>query len=394
MARLVGIPPHKIADLDRSTNNNIEHQGIEFVTDCIVPWCTRLEQEANVKLFAPRAQGKVYTKLSVQSLMRGDSKSRAEFYRLMTQMGAMSINEVRALEDLNGIGAAGDARLVQLNQTTLEWLVENPDAKTGPPQRRRTCPTIRRHHPRPTSSACVPLRGCASREASMTVQFKAKGSRGEIWLYDQIGEDFWSGGGITDKQFQKELSALGNVSEISLRINSPGGDVFQGFAIYNMLKRHPANIVVDVDALAASIASIIAMAGDTIRMAKNAMMMIHNPQGMAYGDANEMVRVKALLDQIKGSLVDTYVDRTGQKGGDLANWMDDETWFTAESAVERGFADSVTRETTVNAFAPPHAFRNVPDAFKTRLRAAATPVLDLRRARITEQEQRVAAILR
>jgi HK97 family phage portal protein len=130
-ARWLGVPPHKIADLTRSTNNNIEHQGIEFVTDAIVPWAVRLEQEANAKLFGARAQGRVYTKLAVSALMRGDSKARAEFYRTMTQIGAMSINEVRELEDLNSIGAAGDAHLVQLNQTTLEYLVENPDAKAG-----------------------------------------------------------------------------------------------------------------------------------------------------------------------------------------------------------------------------------------------------------------------
>lgn len=132
-ARWLGVPPHKIADLTRSTNNNIEHQGIEFVTDAIVPWAVRLEQEANVKLFGARAQGRVYTKLAVSALMRGDSKARAEFYRVLVQIGAMSINEVRDLEELNGIGPAGDAHLVQLNQTTLEWLVENPGTKAGTP---------------------------------------------------------------------------------------------------------------------------------------------------------------------------------------------------------------------------------------------------------------------
>jgi phage portal protein BeeE len=124
VARWYGVPPHKIADLDRATNNNIEHQGIEFVTDAIVPWAVRLEQEANAKLFGARAQGRVYTKLNVSALMRGDSKSRADYYRAMTQMGAMSINEVRALEELNSIGPDGDTHLVQLNQTTLERLVE------------------------------------------------------------------------------------------------------------------------------------------------------------------------------------------------------------------------------------------------------------------------------
>lgn len=131
VARWYGVPPHKIADLDRSTNNNIEHQGIEFVTDAIVPWAVRLEQEVNLKLFGIRAQGRVYTKLMVNALMRGDAKSRAEYYRTMTQIGAMSINEVRELEELNTIGEAGDEHLVQLNQTTLEYLVENPDAKSN-----------------------------------------------------------------------------------------------------------------------------------------------------------------------------------------------------------------------------------------------------------------------
>lgn len=130
-ARWLGVPPHKIADLTRSTNNNIEHQSIEFVTDAIVPWATRLEQEANVKLVGARAQGRVYTKLQVNALMRGDSRARAEYYRAMLQLGVMSINEVRELEELNSIGPAGDAHLVQLNQTTLDYLVSNPGAKAA-----------------------------------------------------------------------------------------------------------------------------------------------------------------------------------------------------------------------------------------------------------------------
>jgi HK97 family phage portal protein len=133
ICRWFGVPPHKVADLERSTNNNIEHQGIEFVTDAIVPWCIRLEQEANVKLIGTRSMGRVYTKLVVAGLMRGDSKARAEYYKSMTQIGALTINQVLALEDMNGIGPAGDSNLVQLNQTTLEWLVKNPGAKSAAP---------------------------------------------------------------------------------------------------------------------------------------------------------------------------------------------------------------------------------------------------------------------
>jgi HK97 family phage portal protein len=125
VARWFRVPPHKIADLDRSTNNNIEHQSIEFVTDTVMPWLARLEQEANIKLIGARAAGSVYTKFAVNALMRGDSKARAEFYRAMVSMGAMSINEVRALEELNSVDA-GDEHLVQLNQTTLKRLVEDP----------------------------------------------------------------------------------------------------------------------------------------------------------------------------------------------------------------------------------------------------------------------------
>lgn len=140
IARWYGVPPHKIADLERSTNNNIEHQGIEFVTDAIVPWAVRLEQEANIKLFGARAQGRVFTKLMVNALMRGDAKSRADFYRTMTQIGAMTVNQVCELEDMNPIGPAGDVHLVQLNQTTLEWLVDNPGAKAAPAKEPESMP--------------------------------------------------------------------------------------------------------------------------------------------------------------------------------------------------------------------------------------------------------------
>lgn len=224
----------------------------------------------------------------------------------------------------------------------------------------------------------------------MNVQFKARGSRGEIWLYEQVGESFW-GEGISAKAFQKELTALGKVSTINLRINSPGGDVFDGFAIYNQLKQHPARVEVDVDGVAASIASIIAMAGDEIRMAANSLLMIHNPHGMAIGDEDEMNRVAALLKTIKGNLVDTYVARTGIDKGKVADWMDDETWLTAQAAVENGFADRVTEEARVSAcFDYFRNFRNVPAALKRQ--AGQQPVLDMRRVALQGQAQRLAAL--
>ncbi len=225
----------------------------------------------------------------------------------------------------------------------------------------------------------------------MSVKFQARGNRGEIWLYDQIGASYW-GEGISSKSFSKELNALGRVSDIDLRINSEGGDVFDGFAIYNMLAQHPANINVYVDGIAASIASIIAMAGTTIKMAKNSMMMIHNPQGVAVGDENEMDRVKALLQQIKANLTQTYVDRTGHKASEIAAWMDDETWFTAERAVEYGFADSVIESQAIAACFNVNRFRNVPADLKARIKAVASDELDMRRRRIEQQERRLAEL--
>jgi ATP-dependent Clp protease protease subunit len=222
----------------------------------------------------------------------------------------------------------------------------------------------------------------------MNVQFHARGNRGEIWLYDQIGSNFF-GEGMSAKEFQKQLSGLGKVDTINLHINSPGGDVFDGFSIYNLLAQHPAKIIVDVDGVAASIASIIAMAGDEIRVAKNATVMIHNPRGFAAGDEVEMHRVAALLKTIKGNLVETYRDRTGNKSEQIAAWMDDETWFTAEAAVENGFATSVTRETAVKAcFGLMNDFRNVPEAMKRRMQAK-QPELDVRRGRIADQQGRL-----
>lgn len=228
----------------------------------------------------------------------------------------------------------------------------------------------------------------------MNVQFLSKGSRGEIWLYDQIGSGFFTEG-ITAKSFQKELAALGKVTTISLHINSPGGDVFDGFSIYNQLAQHPARIDVEIDGVAASIASVIAMAGDEIRIAKNAQMMIHNPRGMAAGDEQEMQRVATLLRSIKGNLIDTYRDRTGQSPDQLSAWMDEETWFNAEAAVENGFATQVMKESRVSAcFGLFNDFRNVPAALKNGLTASAPkPELDMRRSMIDDADRRLALLL-
>lgn len=213
---------------------------------------------------------------------------------------------------------------------------------------------------------------------------------GEIWLYDVVGEGFF--GGMSAKQFADELKGLGSVDTINLRINSPGGSVFDGVAIYNQLKRHPANIVVDIDGLAASIASVIAMAGDEIRMADNAMMMIHDPSGFSMGDSSEMRKTADLLDQIKNTIVDTYGKRSKSSVKDIANWMEAETWFSAEDAVVKGFADKTTTEQNISACYDfdLSKFRHAPPTMTARARSF--PEMDMRAVRLKNQEMKVQSL--
>jgi ATP-dependent Clp endopeptidase proteolytic subunit ClpP len=191
----------------------------------------------------------------------------------------------------------------------------------------------------------------------------------EIWIYEQIGEDFWSGGGITAKSFQKELAAIKS-PQIDLHINSPGGEVFSGITIYNLLKQHPANVTTYIDGLAASIASVIAMAGDEIYMAENALMMIHNPWGFAMGDSEEMRKTADLLDKIKGSLILSYNSKSGMKDDEILSLMNEETWMSAQEAMDFGFIDDVTESMDLAAcakFIPIMSkakFKHIPETLK------------------------------
>lgn len=125
ICRWFGVPPHKIQHLLRTTFSNIENQAIEVVVDTIIPWVKIFEEEANYKLFGANRAG-LFTKMNLNGLLRGDSASRAAFYKTMREMGVMSVNEIRALEDLNPIGPEGDKRIVQMNMTTLERIGEEP----------------------------------------------------------------------------------------------------------------------------------------------------------------------------------------------------------------------------------------------------------------------------
>ncbi|HXF75900.1 MAG TPA: head maturation protease, ClpP-related [Methylomirabilota bacterium] len=182
----------------------------------------------------------------------------------------------------------------------------------------------------------------------------------EIAIYDEIGIF-----GISAKKFIEDLKKLGNPRRLNVRINSPGGDVFDGIAIYNALKRHPATVVVTIDGLAASIASVIAMAGDKIVMPDNSMMMIHNPWGGVLGEAEDMREFADTLDKIKLSIIATY-RRSGKTDEEIAALMDAETWYSAAEAKANGFADEVIESVDIAAFFDLSKYEKTPAALKAK----------------------------
>lgn len=176
-------------------------------------------------------------------------------------------------------------------------------------------------------------------------RMKASGDKtADIYIYDEIG--YW---GVTARQFASSMKALGDLDHINLHIHSPGGDVFDGIAIYNLLNSHTASKTVYIDGLAASMASVIAMVGNPIIMPENAMMMVHKPWGITGGDANDMRDYADLLDKVEAVLIPSYAKKTGKTPDELALMLGEETWMTAQECLEHGFADQIS--TAVQAMA-------------------------------------------
>lgn len=178
-----------------------------------------------------------------------------------------------------------------------------------------------------------------------------------IHLYDEVGA-FGSG----SKEFLADLGKLDG-QHIHLRINSPGGSVVEGTAIYNALRRHKGGLTVHIDALAASMASVIAMAGAPVYIADNALLMIHNPWTVSMGDSDQLRREADLLDKLKDSLRNAYVRKTGMEADRIAEMMDQETWLDAVEAVALGFADAIEEGVAAAATANPAQLRARFDKF-------------------------------
>ena len=160
-----------------------------------------------------------------------------------------------------------------------------------------------------------------------------------LYLNGVISDETWWGDEVTPRMFKDELTA--GSGNITVWINSPGGDVFAAAQIYNMLMDYAGNVTVKIDGVAASAASVIAMAGGDVYMSPVSMLMIHNPSTVAIGDSEEMLRAKALLDEVKEGIINAYELKSGMSRTKLSHLMDAETWMNANKAIKFGFADKI-----------------------------------------------------
>jgi len=190
-------------------------------------------------------------------------------------------------------------------------------------------------------------------------------TRPTILLYDQIGED-WFGDGLSAKAIIELLDSFADAPEVDVRVNSPGGLVFEGVAIYNALTRFPGKLIGHIDGSALSIATLIVMACDEIRMADNAMFMVHSPWGFTMGNAADHRGQAEILDKIESQMLNTYAARTGRTRADLQKLLAAETWMTADEALAEGFVDVVSASKKVAGFdLSPFGYVNIPKTLRT-----------------------------
>lgn len=172
------------------------------------------------------------------------------------------------------------------------------------------------------------------------VRAATEGDDNVISIYDVIGEDLWTGGGMTSKKVAGALRRIG-AKDVTVNINSPGGDFFEGIAIYNLLREHPHKVTVKVMGLAASAASVIAMAGDEIQISEIGFIMVHNAWAVAIGNRHDLREAADTLEPFDDAMAGLYATRAGADKTEAAGWMDKETWFNGRQAVEAGLADGL-----------------------------------------------------
>ncbi len=194
----------------------------------------------------------------------------------------------------------------------------------------------------------------------------------EISIYDEIGAY-----GVSAKAFLADLGKLPDKAPLTLRLNSPGGSVFDAVAIYNALQRHTGAVTVSIDGIAASAASYIAMAGDEIIMPENAFLMIHDPSGMVMGTASDMRSMAEALEKIGASLIKGYAAKSGKPEDEVAALLAKETWLDAAEALEMGFADTMSEPVKIAASFDVNHFRNAPPAIVKAVKSAEKPAVEV-----------------
>ena len=188
-------------------------------------------------------------------------------------------------------------------------------------------------------------------------EIKSENDSADIYLYDAIGGWF----GIVAEDFVRDLAEV-DAKTINLHINSPGGDVFDARAIHSAIRNHPAHVTAHIDGLAASAATYVALAADTVKMAEGSFFMIHNAWTLALGDKNDMIETAALLEKIDQTISKDYQNKTGLDADNINDFMDAESWFTAYEALEHGFIDEIAESGTVDNKYNLSAYENAPVA--------------------------------
>ena len=211
---------------------------------------------------------------------------------------------------------------------------------------------------------------------------RARDGGAEVAIHDEIGAQ-----GVSAKGFLAELGAIPDGAPILVRINSPGGSVFDAVAIHNAIKRHEGTVTVWIDGIAASAASYIAMAGDEIVMPENAFLMIHDPSGLVMGTAEDMRAMAEALDKVKGSLVSGYAAKSGRTPEEVSALMAAETWFDASDAVAQGFADRLIEPVRIAANFDIGRFRNAPPVLVEQVETEPEPGAEPDGAEIEADEE-------
>ena len=294
------MPPHMVGDLEKSSFSNIEQQSLEFVKYTLDPWVSRWEQAMVRSLLTPDEKTGYFIKFNVDGLLRGDYQSRMNGYAIGRQNGWMSANDIRELENLDRIPAelGGDLYLINGNMTKLAdagIFAGKASTENGEEE---------------------------SDENEEVLELEEPGETAErtLFLNGTIAEESWFDDDVTPQLFKAEL--MSGSGDITVWINSPGGDCVAAAQIYNMLMDYKGNVTVKIDGIAASAASVIAMAGTKVCVSPVSMMMIHNPATIAFGDTAEMQKAIAMLDEVKESIINAYEIKTGLSRAKLSHLMD------------------------------------------------------------------------